>query len=505
MAQENKKRLRPTALSPPHVVDTAPFLRYNSTHDNFCSLISKTGVEQNTLNQPIHPLLQVEQTTLANGLGIWCKERTGSGSVVLRLVVRVGARHESEGQNGIAHFLEHLIFDGTPRWQEKEIRQVIERMGGSFNGYTGHEGTIYEVEVLAEHLDLALDWLAEIVFRSSLSEEQVRKEKGVIFQERGGRMGAFFSWLEDLASQLHVEYDLSKSLMEQLFPGAALEREVTGSERTLQRIGRADLLAFYRRFYVPNNMILIVVGDVSAPVVFDRVAHWFGGFAAGPTPPSLPRPQATPQGFVQVRTQWPDWIDRAYLWYGARTVGHNHPDQAAIVVLSWILGDRLREEMRERRGLVYWLGAANNTMTDVGYFSIETDADGHNVAAILDYIEQVIAEVKRGQLHTTDLDYAKRAIRGRNLLAMDSNDRLAEVYTGPALTLRPNESLPDFFAQIEAVTLADLQRVASAYFTPENSYLALSRPAFTLRDAAIGVGGALLALAPIALTRRKRR
>ncbi|MFZ1473175.1 MAG: hypothetical protein WAV79_09615, partial [Anaerolineae bacterium] len=110
-----------------------------------------------------------------------------------------------------------------------------------------------------------------------------------------------------------------------------------------------------------------------------------------------------------------------------------------------------------------------------------------------------------GTLEQTDLDYAKRAIRGRNVLSMDSNDRLAEVFTGPALTLRPGESLPDFFAEIEAVTLHDLQRVASTYFTPDNSYLALSRPAFTLRDAAIGVGGALLALAPVVYTRLRRK
>ena len=457
------------------------------------------------MSNPIHPLLQIEQTTLPNGLALWCKQRPGSGSVVLRLVVRVGARYESEGQNGIAHFLEHLIFDGTPRWQEKDIRQVIERVGGSFNGYTGHEGTIYEVEVLAEHLGLALDWLAEIVFRSNLSDEQVRKEKGVIFQERGGRMGAFFNWLEDLADRLHIEYDLYKSLMRQLFPGAALEREVTGYERTLQRITRADLLAFYHRFYIPNNMTLLIVGDVQAPAAFAEAARWFGDFKVGPTPPALPRPRSSQSRFVEVRMQWPDWIDRAYLWYGARTVGLNHPDQASILVLSWIIGDRLREEMRERRGLVYWLGAANNTMTDVGYFSIETDADGDKVDAILEYIDQVLAGVKRGTLEQTDLDYAKRAIRGRNVLSMDSNDRLAEVFTGPALTLRPGESLPDFFAEIEAVTLHDLQRVASTYFTPDNSYLALSRPAFTLRDAAIGVGGALLALAPVVYTRLRRK
>ena len=457
------------------------------------------------MSNPIHPLLQIEQTTLPNGLVVWCKERAGSGSVVLRLVVRVGARYETEGQNGIAHFLEHLIFDGTPRWQEKDIRQVIERVGGSFNGYTGHEGTIYEVEVMAEHLGLALDWLAEIVFRSSLSDEQVRKEKGVIFQERGGRMGAFFNWLEDLADRLHIEYDLYKSLMRQLFPGAALEREVTGYERTLQRITRQDLLAFYRRFYIPNNMTLLIVGDVQAPTAFAEAATWFGEFKPGHTPPALPAAQPGPTRFVEVRMQWPDWIDRAYLWYGARTVGLNHPDQASILVLSWIIGDRLREEMRERRGLVYWLGAANNTMTDVGYFSIETDADGHNVDAILDYIDQVLAEVKTGKLAQTDLDYAKRAIRGRNVLSMDSNDRLAEVFTGPALTLRPGESLPDFFAEIEAVTLHDLQRVASTYFTPDNSYMALSRPAFTFREVAIGVGGALLALAPVVITRLRRK
>ena len=157
------------------------------------------------MSNSIHPLLQIDQTALDNGLQVWCKPRPGTGSVVIRLVVRVGARYEIDGQNGIAHFLEHLIFDGTPRWSEQDIRHVIERVGGSFNGWTGHEGTVYEAEVLADHLDVALDWLAEIVFRSTLREDQVEKERGVIFRERGGRLGAFLSTLEDLADRLHID------------------------------------------------------------------------------------------------------------------------------------------------------------------------------------------------------------------------------------------------------------------------------------------------------------
>lgn len=450
------------------------------------------------MSNSIHPLLQIDQTALDNGLQVWCKPRPGTGSVVIRLVVRVGARYEIDGQNGIAHFLEHLIFDGTPRWSEQDIRHVIERVGGSFNGWTGHEGTVYEAEVLADHLDVALDWLAEIVFRSTLREDQVEKERGVIFRERGGRLGAFLSTLEDLADRLHIDYDLYKSLMRQLFPGAALEREVIGYERTLQHITRADLLAFYRRFYVPNNMVLLIVGDVTTANAMAAAQHWFGALTPGPVPPTLPASGAAPGRFVQIDTRWPDWIDRAYLWYGARTVGAGHPDQAAIAVLSWIVGDRLCEEMRERRGLVYWLGASNNTMTDVGYFSIETDSDGRHVQDILDYIEVVMNEIKSGDLPADTLAYAKQALRGRNVLSMDSNDRLAEVFTGPALTLQPGESVPDFFAEIESVTLADVRRVARAYFTRDNSYLAVARPAFTLRDVAVAAGGAALVLAPLA-------
>ncbi len=450
------------------------------------------------MTNSIHPLLQIDQAMLDNGLQVWCKPRPGTGSVVIRLVVRVGARYEVDGQNGIAHFLEHLVFDGTPRWSEQDIRHVIERVGGSFNGWTGHEGTVYEAEVLADHLDVAMDWLAEIVFRSTLPEDQVEKERGVIFRERGGRLGAFLSTLEELADRLRIDYDLYKSLMRQLFPGAALEREIIGHERALQDITRGDLLAFYRQFYVPNNMVLLIVGDVTMPHALDAARRWFGAFQAGPVPPTLPASGAAPGRFVRINTRWPDWIDRAYLWYGARTVGAGHPDQAAIAVLSWIVGDRLREEMRERRGLVYWLGASNNTMTDVGYFSIETDSDGRHVQDILDYIEVVMGEIKAGALPADTLAYAKQALRGRNVLAMDSNDRLAEVFTGPALTLAPGESVPDFFAEIESVTLADVQRVARTYFTRDNSYLAVARPAFTLRDVAVAAGGAALALAPLA-------
>src|SRR3989338_5259454 len=203
----------------------------------------------------------VRRTTLPNGLRVWVKPRPGSGTVYLVLQVYVGSRPEAEANKGISHFLEHILFTGTPKWDEADVMEVVRRLGGHSNARTSQEDTAFLLHLQSTDLDFGLDWLAEVVFRPRLPEAKFKKERNIIIQEKGGHIGGlngFFEWLEDRG----LGWNVFRAVRNRLFPESSLLLPVIGDDASLGRITYAQVTEFYRQHYLPNNMTLIVVGDV---------------------------------------------------------------------------------------------------------------------------------------------------------------------------------------------------------------------------------------------------
>jgi predicted Zn-dependent peptidase len=146
----------------------------------------------------------LQRHTLPNGLRVWCQPRPDSESVVALLVIRAGSRYEDLSNNGVSHYVEHMLFTGTERWTEEEIKEIIRRRGGHWNGWTGEERTTYFAHVSAQDVDIALDWLTEVVFHPTFPADKVDKERQVIFQERWGRYGWLINTLELLSTPLYA-------------------------------------------------------------------------------------------------------------------------------------------------------------------------------------------------------------------------------------------------------------------------------------------------------------
>ncbi|MBU1750046.1 MAG: insulinase family protein, partial [Chloroflexi bacterium] len=198
----------------------------------------------------------LQRTTLANGLRVWCQYRPASTSVAALLVIPVGSRHETPADNGISHFVEHLLFTGTERWTEEEIKEVIARRGGRWNGLTGPERTTYLAQLAAADLDVALDWLAQVVFCPTFPPDKVDKEREVIFQERWGHYG----WLINTLDALGFGYEVDREVRRALFPDSTLGLRIVGEDASLESLDRAALLAYYQAYYTPDHAVLIVVG-----------------------------------------------------------------------------------------------------------------------------------------------------------------------------------------------------------------------------------------------------
>jgi predicted Zn-dependent peptidase len=450
-------------------------------------------------------VLQLHRTQLENGLRLWCKPRPGTGTVAVMLQIPVGSRHETKANNGISHFLEHLVFTGTRRWDENEVTEVIRRRGGEVNARTGAEDTVFHLHLKADDLDLGLDWLAELAFQPTLSEEKFAKERDVIVQEKGGRWGRFknfFEWIEDMG----LGWNVFRAVRHRLFPESSLLLPVIGDDDSLNHITRDDLEAFYRRHYVASNMTLVVVGDVDAAEVEAKAQRYFGGQPAGDRPARPATPPAPGRGF-NVRLNGPNINEQGQLLLGAPLPGMSHPDRYPLGVLAEMLDTALTKDIRYERGLVYGIDVYPALYTDVGYFVVYTTADSDKFAEIMGEVQAHLQRAIAGDIDLEKVEEAKAAIRGRALLAMEGNLNLGWWLTEDALYTPNDQPVPDFFAGVAAVTPAEVQRVARTYLAPDKRYQAIHRPGLTpsrVRPALIAGGlGLVVGAAWLILSRRQ--
>ncbi len=443
----------------------------------------------------------VYRYTLDNGLRLWVQPRADSESVATRLVVGVGSRYESRANNGISHYVEHLLFTGTERWSEDEIKQVITRQGGRWNGLTGLETTSYYAHVAAQDVDIALDWLAQIVFHPTFAAEKVDKERQVIFQERWGHYG----WLINALDSLGFGYELWRDIRRAIFPDSSLGMTVGGEDASLESLDRKALLDYYQRYYTPENAILIVVGNVEPQEILERATTYFGDIESRGQPPLPETPRLADDGPRRVVIRGPLPTDQTQLVVGARTVGLGHPDRWPLQVLAQILSVELTEEIRNRRGLVYGLGAFNGSLTDAGYFAVTTTSEGKHTGTIQEIIEGRLDGIRRGEVDAKAVDDAKTALQGRWALLMEDNMERASWLADWSAALSDGEPLPDYQAAIGAVTVDDLARVVDTYFTPQRSFVGLHAPLLTVASGATWFAGLVVLGVAVWGVRRFRR
>jgi predicted Zn-dependent peptidase len=429
----------------------------------------------------------IERFSLDNGMQVWVQPREDSQSVAAMLVFRVGSRYEDRSQSGISHFVEHMLFTGTERWSEDEIKTAITRRGGHWNGWTGYERTTYFAQVSAQDTELALDWLSEIAFRSTFPDDKVDKERGVIFQEKSGRYG----WLINTLDSWGLGYELDRDLRRALYPGSSLGQRIIGEDDSLDGMDRAALLAYYQRYYTPANATLVLVGRVTPGEIRDLVARTFGSIPTGERSRNPAPVPSTPTGPLQVAVRGPMLTEQTTLELGARTVGRNNPDRWSLEVLGEMLGQELTQEIRYKRGLVYGLWAYNNSFDDTGYFEIGTTSAGDKRQEIQQVIQERLATLRAGTIDPQRVDEARAALVGRWALAMEDNVARASYLAEWTSLLDSGVPLPDYPALINAVTSDDLVRVGQRYFTPEASYVALHQPIITVATGGVW-GGALV-------------
>ncbi|HZS90217.1 MAG TPA: pitrilysin family protein [Chloroflexota bacterium] len=403
-------------------------------------------------------------TALPNGLRLALHPMPATYSVSVVVLVGTGGRYESDEQAGISHLLEHMMFKGTERRPSaQQIAETVERLGGRFNASTSRELTTYYVKVPSHHLEVGLDLLADMLQHSLLAEAEIEREKGVI--------------LEEIAQGEDVPTVVGAHLLQRTVWGNhPLGRPVIGSRETVQALGRADLHAYLAGHYAPSRMVVSVAGHVDADAAASRLSELYAGWPATPAPLALPAEY--PEQAAPVALSHHD--GQAHLLLSAPGVALDHPDQMAFALMSEILGggmsSRLFLEVRERRGLAYSVGASSSSLSDYGALTVHA---GVAPARAVDALHVIGAELRRlaeQEVSDDELERVRGHYEGTLLLALEDSYNMASrngrsvLQRGYART--PEESI----SLVQAVTAADIRRLAADLLQPRDLRLAVVGP-----------------------------
>ncbi len=429
---------------------------------------------------------------LSNGLRVWYQPRLDSTSVTVLLSVDVGSRDETRENNGISHLLEHLLFTGSKRWNEEKLKTFIPGLGGKWNGMTDIERTLYYAQVPPQDFTAALDWLVELVFRPRFDPSVFEKELNVVFQEKSGAQGALITTLDKLG----LGYDLDESVRAALFEDPAIHLPVIGQDETLAAITNADVLDHYATYYRPDNMTLIVVGNVQPDLLKTAVLAQLDGLAANSS--SLPRRSSLVSanaGPYEIAVRGPTLSDQVRVMMGFLTVGRLHPDYWQLEVLTELLTDRLTDVLRYQQGLVYRLGAYQVAFNDGGYFVIATTAARADAAAAITQIDSALQVLASQGVKPEELEHSKRALIGRLALFLDDNFDRAQWLAEWASVLSADQSVPDFRRDLGAVTADQVMQALQHYSVPKHRYIAQHIPFIAVADLPAQVCAVVLGLA----------
>jgi predicted Zn-dependent peptidase len=406
-----------------------------------------------------------ERETLPNGLRLLTAPIPTSQSVACFVMLAAGSRYETAETNGIAHFAEHMFFKGTERRPTaRDIGSEIDGIGGEFNAFTGKEYTGYYVRCAAEHRRLALDVLVDMLRHSKFEPEEIEREKGVIVEE----MNMYFDTPRDYIGGV---YD---SL---LYGDQPLGWDIIGRKETVRAATRDTFTDYIDHWYKPERMVVGFGGRIDGDVRAD-VLELLGDVEAASTgSPSAVEVLANGQARVKLHTKE---SDQAHLTLGVPSYPLVHPDRYPLQVLATVLGtgmsSRLFTEVRERRGLAYYVFAANHSYTDAG--SLYSQA-GVDINRVDEAVSTIVGELKRiadEAVPSDELEKAKNVAKGRFVLQLESPHALImfglrrEVLEGGAT--EPEEVL----SGIEAVTAEDVQRVAQDVIGSHGLNLALIGP-----------------------------
>jgi len=404
--------------------------------------------------------MSIEVHRLANGLRIAVEPMPGMHSTSIGFYVTAGGRHERIEQNGIAHFLEHMAFKGTPTRTARQIAEEIEDVGGYINAYTGKEMTAYYARVLAADVELALELLADILLNPLFAEPDIEVERGVILQEIGQALDTpddiIFDWLQETA-----------------YPDQPFGRTILGPSERVAGFGKADLAAFVGERYGPEQIILSAAGAVKPAKLLRAAERLFGGLAAGPR---LDIPAARFAGGDRRESRDLEQVHVAMGFEGpAARADAAYAAQLYSIALGGGMSSRLFQALRERRGLCYTVFTQAGAYADTGLVTLYAGTGPEQIRELAEITMDELRRAAEG-LGEAEIARARAQMRAGLLMGLESPSARAERLARMLATWDRVPSVEETLARIEAVTAADLRAFGEALIGGAGPAMALLGP-----------------------------
>ncbi len=389
-------------------------------------------------------------TRLDNGLTVATDRVHGARSVAIGVWVGVGSRDEPPAQSGVSHFLEHLLFKGTPTRTATDISRSVDRVGGDINAFTAKEYTSFYCRMPARHGGAGIELLGDVLARSTLDHDDVESERQVI--------------LEELAMDDDSPDDVAlRTLTRQLFPDHGLGRDTAGDRDTVRSITADDIRRFHLEHYTTGSTVVAVAGEVDHDEIRDAVAVAFRDLPTGDG--RVPR-----QGPAGVADSFAidDDSEQVHLAIGGRAVRRDDPDREVLDVVNHVFGgglsSRLFDEIRERRGLAYSVYSATSSFADAGAWSVYAGAMPEHAGEVERLIHGEIERLVSGGISAEELDVAVGYLTGAYQLGLEDTAARMSRLGGMLTTLGKVHSVEEQLARWEQVSLEDAKRVIADVF-----------------------------------------
>lgn len=398
--------------------------------------------------------MQYNIHTLSNGLRI-IHEPSSSKVAYCGFAVDAGTRDEAENEQGMAHFVEHLIFKGTRKRKAWHILNRMENVGGDLNAYTNKEETVIYSAFLTEHFGRALELLADIVFHSTFPQNEIEKETEVIIDE--------IQSYEDTPSELIFD-----DFEDMIFRNHPLGRNILGRPDLLKKFRSEDAMAFTSRFYQPSNMVFFVLGDFN----FQKIVRQVEKLLVDLPLVTVENQRTIPPLYVPEQLVVHKETHQAHVMIGSRGYNAYDDKRTALYLLNNILGgpgmnSRLNISLRERRGLVYTVESNLTSYTDTGAFCIYFGTDPEDVDTCLKLTYKELKRMRDVKMTSSQLMAAKKQLIGQIGVASDNNENNALGMAKTFLHYNKYESSESVFRRIEALTAEGLLEVANEMFAEE--------------------------------------
>jgi predicted Zn-dependent peptidase len=396
----------------------------------------------------------IHRQALPNGLVVITETMKHVRSVSVGIWVRNGSRREVPSENGLAHFLEHMVFKGTERRSAEHIAREMDSVGGMLDAFTSKEQICFNAKVLDEHLPIAFDVLADLVLRPKLDSDDVKKERQVV--------------LEEIKMDLdNPEYLLHDLFTRGFWPNHSLGRPILGTPETVRGFDPEALRNRFKDWFAPDHIVVTAAGNITHEEVLSLVQKEFGHLK-----PLLGREEdPVPTTAAPIHLESKRDLEQVHLCVGVPSLPIAHERRFGVAVLNNLLGggmsSRLFQNIREKQGLAYAVFSELTPYSDAGMLSVYAGTAKETIGQVLDMTIAEFRAMKESPVSEEELLRAKNHLKGSLMLSLESTSSRMSNLARQELYFHRFSSLDEILASIEAVTREEVQSLAREFFQPE--------------------------------------